>query len=72
MKTPKTNADVVDSQQQSCNLLQEAMKQPGVKTVMDVFESMEEYTRPVDDYANYVDWQRFPASFGSCETAEPA
>jgi hypothetical protein len=56
-----TNQDVSD-------LLAEAMKQPGVKTVMDVFESAEKYRQRSDEFANYIDWQRFPPSFSSCET----
>lgn len=59
-------------QQDVSDLLSEAMKQPGVKTVMDVFESAEKYRQRTDEFANYIDWQRFPPSFSSCETTQLA
>ncbi len=49
-------------------LLAEAMKQPGVKAVMDVFDAADKYHRQTGEFANYIDWQRFPSSFSSCET----
>jgi len=60
------------SQQDVSDLLSEAMKQPGVKIVMDVFESAEKYRQRSDAFANYIDWQRFPPSFSSGETTQLA
>ena len=67
---PKTQ--VVDIQQQCDDLLAKAMKQPGVKSVMDVFEAADKYDRQSAEYANFIDWQRFPTSFSSCHTTELA
>ncbi|MGH7952411.1 MAG: hypothetical protein ACREFE_10910 [Limisphaerales bacterium] len=72
MKTAPKASKTADSQQQANDLLAEAMKHPGVKAVMDVFEASEKYHRHSGEFANYIDWQRSPPSFSSCETTQLA
>jgi len=72
MKTKNNKSQVVEVQQQGNDLLTEALKQPGVKSVMDVFEAADTYDRQSSAYTNYIDWQRFPISFSSCHTTQMA
>jgi len=72
MKSNGKKTQVVDVQQQKDDLLTEAMKQPGVKLVMEVFEAADKYDRQSAEYTNYIDWQRFPTSFSSCHTTQLA
>ena len=48
------------------------MKQPGVKSLLDIFESADKYDRQSAEYANFIDRQRFPTSFSSCHTTQLA
>jgi len=69
VKPPTQNAG---AGQQVNELLAEAMKQPGVKAILDVFEAADKYDRQATEYANHIDQQRIPASFSSCHTTELA
>jgi len=72
MKTKQKSTKAVDIKQQGDDLLTEAMKQPGVKSLLDIFESADKYDRQSAEYANFIDRQRFPTSFSSCHTTQLA
>jgi hypothetical protein len=72
MKSKSKKPQVVDVQQKGNDLLAEAMKQPGVMAVLNVFEASDKYDRQSSEYSNFIDRQRFPTSFSSCHTIQPA
>jgi hypothetical protein len=49
-------------------LLAEAMKQPGVGTVIEVAEAAAKYNSAAAGYHQYMCWRRFASSSGSCNT----
>jgi hypothetical protein len=69
MKAPTTRAhsSLVGSQSVS-HLLAEALKQPGVQTILDVFEVSEKYHRQSQEVTNIIDRQRYLSSYSSCHT----
>ena len=72
MKATLRPQDAVNAQNRANDLLTEAMKQPGVKSIMEVFEASEIYHRQLRECANYLDWRHYPSSFSSCETTQLA
>lgn len=52
-------------------LIDEAMKQPGIKDVMHAMEVSEAYSKSAEEVALYVGWQRYPEFYSSAHTACP-
>jgi len=67
----KPDAQPVDIQKELNDLLDEAMKQPGIAVAMELMEASEKYSRSANEYANYIDWQRFPVLYTSCNSSCP-
>ena len=68
MKTPTHKSKpVVDVSK----LLAEALKQPGIATVVEVYEMAEKFDRPVSEFNAIVEWQRYPAVVSSCDSTHP-
>ena len=66
----KRKAQTPDRKASAADLLAKALKQPGVKTAMEAYESAEKYTQSAVGYTNVVQWYRLP-TVSSCDTTCP-
>ena len=67
-RTPKKPQNV-GNQKDISKLLAEALKQPGIREAIDVFEASEQYSRQVAEFDCLSEQQRFPIFFNASHSA---